>query len=213
MRVETSPQIQLCTIKNAKLFSAVMQLRYQSYSADNRLTWQRSWLDMYDQWDERSVLAVAMLAGNPIGSLRVTVNTHRDEPSHPLPYGAEETSIAPTDYVEASRLCIAPEYRGKGLWYPLAAQMVRLGEKSGRRFIVGSAREELLATWLKVGFCKTGHRYINVNVGNQIDEMMILDIKKVINDCDNLHFRQILLASIDTIVDEESLVILSKPFN
>lgn len=213
-------QIEFCTIKNSSLFSAVMKLRYEAYRVDDRLTWQHSWADMHDQWDTRSVIIAAILEGKPIGSVRVTVHTCKDELSYPmvpLAFDKPETSVIqnPAHYVEASRLCISPDWRGKGLWYFLAAHMIRVGHKSGRRYIVGSAIDELLPTWTKVGFCKTGHRYFNEDIGGRIHEMMILDIPQVLEgNCDKT-FHQILANTpqLDAVEKKDVLTILCKPWH
>ena len=202
--MEASIHVRLCTTKNSDLFTDVMKLRYEAYFADSRLTWQSSWADMHDEWDERSIIAAAYLNGQISGSIRVTVNNRADVLSYPSLYiknnlenaDHKATRITPDLYVESSRLCISPQCRGQGLWYQLAAYMVAIANKTGRRYIVGSAIDELVPTWCKIGFNKTGYRYHNSDIGGQIHEMMFLDVSHVLENPFNKAFHQIVQAAV-----------------
>jgi hypothetical protein len=174
-----------------------MRLRFEAYSADDRLTWQKTAGDMRDQWDERSLSALLSVEGRPGGSIRVTVSSDSEELSYPSPVTDDDyrrffglvagANRLPhrSEYVESSRLCILPSVRGKGLWYPLAAQMVAMGCHSRRSFVVGSAIDELLPTWQRVGFERTGLRYFNHDIGGRVHEMIVLDLERVVaGKCD-----------------------------
>lgn len=171
--------IQYCTTSDAELFTRVIRLRYEAYKANNRLTWQRSWKDMHDEQDERSIIVVASVNNKVCGSLRVTTSHEGDILSYPKP------NIPLNQYVESSRLCINPCARGKGLWYLLAAHMVIVGHKTERGFIIGSAMDELVPTWSKIGFKKAGYRYFNNDINGADHELMMLDIVRVLKgECD-----------------------------
>jgi hypothetical protein len=201
--------VQLCTC-SSPFFPAIMQLRFEAYTADGRLTWQKTVRDMRDRWDERSVSVLIRVNGARAGSIRVTTSVEGEELSYPDPltdgdyarlFGSTDMSRClpeRKDYAESSRLCIAPSMRGKGLWYPLAAQMVILGLYSRRPFIVGSAIDELLPTWEKIGFERTGLRYLNEDISGRIHEMIVLDVARVIEgNCDH-RFRPWVTAALES---------------
>lgn len=162
---------------------------------------------MRDEWDERSIIVVAFKSRQLCGSIRVIVNSATDKLSYPAPYpqdlaasGSQPVKmIRIGEYVESSRLCIAPEYPGKGLyggrelWYLLAACMVIVGYETGRNYIVGSATDELVPIWRKIGFEKTGYRYFNEDIAGKDHEMLVLDIAQVLNGHCNKAFHQVLL--------------------
>lgn len=174
-----------------------MNIRYESYAADKRLPWQKSANDMRDCFDDRSVSCLISLGRIDVASIRVTVSSESEELSYPEvahedDYGrlfdrAPSWSHLPDrrDYVECSRTAVLPSHRGRGLWFLLAAQMVAMAKPSGRSFIVGSAIDELLPTWQKVGYKRTGLRYFNDDIGGRIHEMIVLDVERVIGgECD-----------------------------
>jgi N-acyl-L-homoserine lactone synthetase len=204
---QSQVSIKWCTSKNSEFFSSIMKLRYEAYSADDRLTWQRSWKNMYDQWDEKAIIAVVMLDDVISGSIRITINNNADELSYPFLYFpnrylTDSQLITQEQYVESSRLCIKPSARGKGLWYLLAAQMIKMTKRTGRQYIVGSAIDELIPTRSKIGFRKTGHRYLNKDINGKIHEMMILNIPDVLKgNCDKA-FHDVLLDVLNLPIEE-----------
>ena len=201
-----------------------MAIRYESYAADGRLTWQKAVSDMRDEFDYRSVSALITLDGVDVASIRVTVSSESEELSYPeaINDGDYERLFDRTpgwsrlpersDYVECSRTAVLPSHRGRGLWFLLAAQMVAMARPSGRPFIVGSAIDELLPTWQKVGYRRTGLRYFNDDIGGRTHEMIVLDIERVIGgECDR-RFHPLVLAALDggSVWSPEVLTILSR---
>jgi GNAT superfamily N-acetyltransferase len=217
------PQIDFCTMVSPR-FLSVMKIRYASYAADQRLTWQKSIDDMRDHFDERSVSALISLNGVEVASIRVTVSSQSEELSYPEVAREDDYARLFTcpsswnplpdrrDYVESSRAAVLPSHRGKGLWFLLAAQMVAMAKPSGRPFIVGSAIDELLPTWQKVGYKRTGLRYFNNDIGGQIHEMIVLDVNRVIGGECAARFHPLVLAALNSASawSSEALAVLSR---
>jgi len=185
---------QLCTaVASPHLFSTVLHTRFLAYGASGRLTHQKAAHEMGDEWDGRSVLVLASFEGVAVGSVRVTIGTRGESLSYPSSLDTERHLLTlpdPSDYVEPSRFCILPEFRGRGFWYPIAAQMVLLGLRTGRRFMVGSALDSLTPTWNKIGFRRLGFRYAHNLIGGGTSEMLQLDVQAVIGgSCDPTFFR------------------------
>jgi hypothetical protein len=118
--------------------------------------------------------------------------------------GSERKLPRRDEYVEASRLCILPAMRGRGLWYLLAAHMISIGCRSNRHYIVGSAIDELLPTWEKVGFERTGLRYFNEDIGGRIHEMIILELNSVIGGACDSRFYPYLISVVEEPPKEET---------
>src|SRR6185437_13119918 len=78
--------------------------------------------------------------------------------------------------IEISRLCTHPSYRRGDLLARIFAHVYRLLATSGREFIVTSTEEKLWPFYKRIGFKKTGLKYLHPTLSNLEHEVILVHV-------------------------------------
>jgi|SRR5215510_2205479 len=175
----------LCEFSIAKRrdeLEEVLRLRFLAYSKAGKLGANLTVSDMEDEFDCRSEMHIARFRQEVIGSLRVILNKESDALSY-LRYVALPVPNLPLrkDIVEASRLCVHPDYIGRGLFYPFAARMALTAIKFNKRYILGGATIDLVPVWERCGFVPMRITYPDEDFNCIEHHLMLMDTLRVSN--------------------------------
>ena len=83
---------------------------------------------------------------------------------------------------EASRLCVAPHFRGRGLFWVLGDHMVTVARDLRIRCLFGGATEALWPIWERFGFRYLGVSYPFASLNGMVHRLMTLDIERRCSD-------------------------------
>ena len=83
---------------------------------------------------------------------------------------------AKTDCIEISRLCILPDYQGKGTFNTFISEIYRRCLLSGRRYVVSSSSTPLIPLYKRLGFKATGLNYRHPDLLQIPHTIIVLDL-------------------------------------
>jgi GNAT superfamily N-acetyltransferase len=158
-------------------------LRWRAYVRDGKRSATSVPSDFVDAWDPRSEVVLARVDGALVGSVRVVPRVTVAEIGEvhgfdgPLPLKDDQA------LGEASRLCVDPEHRGRGLFWTLAAEMIFLAKDLGIRRLVGGSTEALLPNWRQCGFGYLGVSYPFASLNGSMHRLMVMDVDAVVSGC------------------------------
>ena len=173
----------------------LQHLRHRAYLAANKIDSRQRAEDFFDDWDERSTVIVATEGSRLVGSVRVIPGVtlteiqavHGFNGKVPIPI---ERRLA---LGEASRLCVDPGARGRGLFWELAAEMVLLAQDMEIQNLFGAATDNLWPNYSECGFTDLGVTYAFAGLNNSIHRLMLMSVPDVIAGCGtSSRFNQIL---------------------
>src|SRR5262245_56890819 len=118
--------IQVGRYKYQDVAEELRMLRHRAYAQDEKISPEQRPEDFTDDWDARSTVLLAFMGRRLAGSVRVIPNVNVNEIrsvhgfAGPVPIPIEGSFALG----EASRLCVDPDARGRGLFWELAAEMI-----------------------------------------------------------------------------------------
>lgn len=137
---------------------------------------------MYDPRDSEALIAIAELDGQLVGSLRIVPPLDDDVLFHPdnRVLGTLVGLPPKSDYAEASKACVHPEYQGQGVFWHIAAHMILAGRQLGKTHLVGGTNPRVWKFWQRCGYRLTENRYVGPNRPEIKYSVMVLDIDAVL---------------------------------
>jgi hypothetical protein len=163
----------------------LQHLRHRAYLAANKIDSRQRAEDFFDDWDERSTVIVATEGSRLVGSVRVIPDVTLTEIQ--AVHGFAGTVPIPVErrvaLGEASRLCVAPHARGRGLFWKLATEMVLLARDLEVQNLFGAATDSLWPNYRECGFADLGVTYPFASLNNSIHRLMLMSVADVIAGC------------------------------
>jgi hypothetical protein len=150
-----TPDTECLIATNPKDRDDVYRLRFACYRRDNSIDYTND-ERFSDEFDLKpnSCSILVRSAGEALATVRITAVTGRpgwsDSPvTHVYPDNAKLEQIAQEYYVEASRLCFAPQAR-RGAFLKLVGHMAAMADFHDVRWLVACPREEHAHTYQKL---------------------------------------------------------------
>lgn len=150
-----TPETECRIATNAQDLEDVYRLRFACYRRDNSIdyTSDERFSDEFDL-KPNSCSILVRNAGEALATVRITAVTGRpgwsDSPvMHVYPDNTKLGEIAEEHYVEASRLCFAPQAR-RGAFLKLVGHMAAMADFYDVRWLVACPREEHAHTYRKL---------------------------------------------------------------
>ena len=116
-------------------------LRYAVFVTEQKVPVELEW----DEWDERSVHAIARIDGKPVGTGRL------------LPVSADGV-------VKIGRMAVSRELRGRGVGGAILASLVERARQVGARTALLHAQTEAAGFYRKAGFTAQGATFFEAGI-------------------------------------------------
>lgn len=150
--IKASRWLDFSYAKSEEEFREVLNLRFESYQKANKLNAGVRPEDMTDEFDARARILIAKHKGRVIGSLRAMFHEEGDKTEHDQYLQFPPNFPKKSQYIEATRVCTDPNFRGSDILYVLLAHLLLTAIKSSRRYIVGCAAGSLIKFYEKCGY-------------------------------------------------------------
>jgi predicted GNAT family N-acyltransferase len=173
---DTSFDLEYVYVKADDEYEEVLKLRHLAYSLAGKTAKGATYLDMADRFDKEAVIIAAKWRGEIVGTVRMMLPNTNEVTDHGR-YVEYPKNFPPiTQVAEGSRLCVAPQFNGRGITYGLATCMVISALVNGRKTYFSGATGTLLDFYQKCGWQLTGVEYQNTALAGLTHELMLLDI-------------------------------------
>jgi ubiquinone/menaquinone biosynthesis C-methylase UbiE len=130
----------------------IVQLRTLAYRHDGKHVAPGA---LIDEFDKRAVQLCAFFCGRPVAALRLMLPTDEDPSEHQRLIQWPADFPVAREVIDISRVCVHPDFRHcrilEALFQRTAAEVLRCG----RRWMVGSATDKLLAMYRRIGCIPT----------------------------------------------------------
>lgn len=175
-----SNAVDISFAKTKEDYEKVLELRRISYVAAGKVPDNFSNSDMSDVFDARSRIIVAFYRGQVVGSARLLFPEEGELTEHDM-YAKLSDEIPPKhSYIEISRVCTHPNFRGHDLRLNLLRHAVLTTIQSGRRYLVGSCTPDLLKFYESIGCKGTGITYKHGKLSNIDHVIFVGDVLKAV---------------------------------
>lgn len=170
--------IDFSIVQNAKEYEAVLRLRKEAYARAGKVDEGVEAEDMGDIFDFNSVIVVAKLKDEVIGSVRVTYCKNPSD-QFELDHSITIPANLPRDKsIEISRLCVSNAFQSTDLVLGLVERCTEIGLKMKMKYVITSCVKEMLPYYDKLGFKQTGITF-ELKTLNAIPHYFItLDVRK-----------------------------------
>ncbi len=161
-------------------FIQIMNLRLCAYQSEGRLLDHEDPHSQIDRFDAYSRQLVAKVGERVIAATRIVFNNgdrsrSEYESVHPLPEWLWEKG-----FVEISKLCTDPAFRGGAVFLRLGAEAFRLAVLEGASYIVVVCLDEMLSTYKRLGFKDSGTSFEHPLLKERIT-LLYGDIEKILS--------------------------------
>lgn len=160
----------------------VLELRRLCYSSVNKAKLTDSLDKFSSELDKISRIIALYHNEEIIASATMTFPNNEEvllDTESPLEGGYPESFPNKIDCIEISRLCIDPDYRLTNGIVKIYKYICKIFLSSNRRYLVTSADQELLKSYIKIGFKKTDLVYEHKVFKNLPHRIILYDIKNV----------------------------------
>ena len=162
-------------LQGLERYDEVLALRREAFGVGHLA------VTLADPRDRQASLIAALSGTRIIATLRLT-------PPLPGPLFHPATRFrgrvhelpARSECLESSRACIHPDFRGQGLFWQLAAEMVCTARDLGKPYLVGGADQNLLSFWTRCGFEAAGVTYGYPGGSIEKYRVVVLEVTRVL---------------------------------
>jgi predicted GNAT family N-acyltransferase len=162
--------------KNSKDYEDVLDLRFEAYSEDGKLTPDVDRSFMRDDFDAKSRIITVKMQGKLVATARAIFHEKGDKTSHERYLNYPENFPEIEQSLETSRLCVKPDFQGTGLARELGKHFALLTVKAGRKYVYFSAAGTLIDFWKSMGYKETGGTYVHKQLGNLEHKLIICNV-------------------------------------
>jgi predicted GNAT family N-acyltransferase len=177
---------QACSIRTADTSTerleavALRTEAYADYVAAGVLSAEDATGALIDEFDARARILIARHKGQIIGSLRLVYHDAHDQFEH------ERYTQLPSDLdrertIEITRVCTHPDFRGGDLLMTMFKVAMLKVLESGRYVVLGSAEENMLSLYERIGMRRVGRPYRRGGVSGPEHCLITGDARKVIS--------------------------------
>ncbi|MBY0315032.1 MAG: GNAT family N-acetyltransferase [Bdellovibrionales bacterium] len=151
-------------VKTQNEYEEVLKLRFKAYLYAGKVDASKSYIDMVAPLDDKSRILVCYHGTRVVASVSISfpsseqdiLDTERAFPNgYPSPIPSKKT------VVEIARLCTDPEYRRTDLLNRVFEYTYKATICGDREYIITSTDKKLWALYKKLGFKKTGMKYLH----------------------------------------------------
>ncbi len=168
-------------------YNSILKLRHQAYGRVGKVEQQKTWEEMADEFDSRSILIIAKLKGQIVGSGRLTLaglnDTFELESSIKLPTKISEDR---TKVLEVSRLCINDNFLGTNITHGIFEWGFQYIVKSQVKWVISSTEKHLIYMYKKIGFTISKSSFDLVTLKGKPHYFMYGQVKDVLQGNMNL---------------------------
>ncbi len=134
---------------------------------------------MTDEWDRHARHLICELNGKIIAAGRIVYNNGIRTRSEHVSYKVDVPEwLWKQGFVESSRVCTDPEYRGSELFVLMLQQIGRVIAQSGFRYLLMNCADSLVPIYKKtVGVRSLGHRFYTPFMKDKALNLLYLDIR------------------------------------
>jgi len=165
-------------VKTEEEYKEVLELRYKTYKAAGKLKDNATVEDVADEFDSKASIIIAKYQGRIIGSMRCVLPTKFEEMETSTEKIENQTLLRhPVEkIIEISRLCISEEYRKNDIKSEIFAHAALTTIKNKRRYIYTAFEPSAIGAFEKIGFKKTGVKFLEDKLNDWPHEFAIQDI-------------------------------------
>ncbi len=131
-------------------FQQVLRLRYECYHKKEPTNPEQA-REMGDALDTRSRILIGVKGNRIVASARVTFHQSDDALEQAEKVDLPEDFPRNDELVEMTRVCIHPDHRAADLLLSLVSQAFIVAVQSGKKWLVGSSPENLVAVYKRFG--------------------------------------------------------------
>ena len=171
--------IRITTPANSDDWQAIGQLRLRAYQSVGKLTDRNDPLEALDAYDRYARQIIARIGDRIVGAARVVFcgsELARSE-HHALGVPIPDAVVA-AGFVEFSRFCTDPEFRGGDIFVSLMRQATLVTLKAKIPNIVANCNPDLFAIYRKIGFRYAGEQF--TAFGRSDCRLIIGDVRRTV---------------------------------
>ncbi len=162
-------------VRTKEEYDQVLDLRRMAYGGAGKLAVGE---DVSDIYDARSRIVIGTYKGTVIASTRLIFNEQSDQMEHEQFVTFPDFIPRKDEICEITRVCLHPEFRGSEILLGLFRFLGITVAQSGRRYILGCATDQLLQTYLRIGFRDTKIKFSHKNLNNLEHTIFLCDMVK-----------------------------------
>lgn len=176
--MDNSFDCQFSAVSNLTEYQDVLKLRYSAYKEANKIATGKEWLDMGDEFDNRSVIIIAKHKNKIVGSVRSIFHGENDNLSYGRYFSTPPPQLPDRSlYAECSRMCTEPSMRHLKLFFPLSVRAIKAAIVHHRRYIIGGSMPDIMKLWERCGFRTIDAKYQSQDMEGLEHQMAVLDTK------------------------------------
>jgi hypothetical protein len=157
----------------------ILNLRLQAAQADGRWLGETSLNKMLDPWDRYARQLYCETNGKTVGAGRIVFNNGLQERSEHVSYGANIPDwLWQEGFVESSRLCTDPDFRGADIFLLMLQHISRVITQSGYRYLLLNCVDSLVPVYKKaVGVKDLNQRFHTEFMQDRALNLLYIDIR------------------------------------
>ncbi|MBF0315323.1 MAG: PilZ domain-containing protein [Oligoflexia bacterium] len=178
----TSKSLDFSYVRSKEDYLDVLKLRRISYGASDSIPPELPIEDTSDLYDSRARIIMGKLHNELVATARILFHNENDELEHEKFITLPENFPRKDEIVEATRVCIHPEYNNNNdLFYLLIRQILMIALQSKRKYIISSTIPSLAKLYEKIGAQMLGVRFLHGDLGDIPHELILLDVQELIS--------------------------------
>lgn len=157
----------------------VLNLRRESYSHGGKIEENAPLKNLICPTDRLSEIVMAFQDDVLVASASLFLPHSENavlDTQRTAPPGHAKDFPAKTDCIEISRLCILPDYQGKGTFNTFISEIYRRSLLSGRRYVISSSSPTLIPLYRRLGFKATDINYPHPDLLQIPHTIIVLDL-------------------------------------
>ncbi len=160
---------------------SILELRLKSAQQDGRWIGETDARKMIDDWDKHARQIFCEVNGKVVGAARIVFNNGLRERSEHSAYGIEVPEwLWESGFVEGSRVCTDPDFRGGDLFLSILQHMSRIVTQSGHRYLVLNCVDSLVPVYKKtVGVYSLKKKFHTKYMQDRTLNLLYVDVRKI----------------------------------
>jgi hypothetical protein len=160
-------------------FDGILRLRLEAAQRDGRWVGETDLAKMRDPWDKHARQLYCEVNSRVVAAARIVFNNGLHERSEHVSYGAELPAwLWEAGFVEGSRLCTHPDFRGAELFFHVIRHVSRIVTQSGYRYLVLNCVDGLVPIYKRtVGVFSLNQRFHTPFMQDRALNLLCVDLR------------------------------------
>jgi hypothetical protein len=138
------------SVQTPEQLDNVLKLRLRAAQKDGRWEGETDHSKMRDPWDKHARQIFCEINSQIVASARIVFNNGIADRSEHVSYGVEIPDwLWEAGFVEGSRVCTDPDFRGSDIFFHIIQQISRIVAQSGYRYILLNCVDSLVPVYKK----------------------------------------------------------------